>query len=1428
MADELFDFSLFNTEPENVYPEGKPGFTDYVTDIPVGAIRGASIAVKELIKLGALPIDYAADTNLLSAIDNIFEKITPEVDTPVGTITSVLSQFALPAGVLVKLSQGIKVLSGASKMTKLSSLPNMGAKTAELAKRTGFYGSIGGITDFVVSDPEENKTIAQTLGYAEDYRGDELEGSEKAAEAFKQKIKFGAEGALIGGGLTAALPVAGTLGFKYGLVPAGKGIAFVGGNTLRALDYTVVNPLTKIIGSEVVGAGARGAGSLYDKAVDKAMKKLNIPEADSWKFLSKSPNAPLKERFLKTLDNYKNIFKSTGPLDVESKRLLEQVGYQVNRDEKTLIKLMDNIDKEFKDIASNYAVRFKEGFKSVPIAQAENDLIFNYLRASGKEADDIFKQLPNQAIQRSARRLKALMRKIGKGYGRLLSESSDDALQNLGASITANGGAYLKQVFSAFKNKAYKFDPEKVKGAKDFFKNLVRSNRDLADKVNEIAKTTDRTSDVWKKSLDDFATNRMEYLKRQIIESDRSPDTIFNAVAKTFRIPTKELREKIVDVKGFKLTEAGQARKTTTKIGERITSKEGELLKKGADVRDIVDVRKYKAVTDAFLETSTDYRAAVTDTFMQTAKQVYSKNFFDKLADSGLESGLFFRSFDDAVAKGVNPNNLIQVTKESGRRFGQEFDSKLFQAGDNQSGLLTTPEIANAIRGVDQSFSSLYDIPLYKALMSVKATGQIGKTVFSPMTQIRNVSTASFFALASGLIGGRASLTDAFKLLADDLFPGKFIKAAQVAKMLGKRIERGIVDTNIEVNEIKTILNQAQDGKFSLSALMNNPTVKRAFDLYQGGDNVWKIYADDFYQDALDTAFKFNKRGVQGDQAYRENLIDWYRTVGRESRKSEELARINQKILNTTDISQKEALVKQFKELGNIEDVSAYLVTNTIPTYSKVPEVIRAIRKLPVGNFIAFPAEILRTSAHLLNIGARELASSNPFIRQMGARRLLGASAVFGGIGSTIAYTAEQITGVTKDKIEAFQRSAAPVYQKNATLIPLTEPDAKGEFKYFNFSYTNPYDSLVRPVNAVLNAYAIGELTQDSVDDIVFKALFGDNITRTPGALSEFFDPFVSESLGTEAVFDIAFRGGETRDGKKIYFDKDSPLEKIDKSLAHLFTQLEPGANRSIRRIYKGVTGTFTQFGTQLDAKTEIGALLAGVRVENAKPLNSMPFIITSFNKDKSNLRKSFSRDALSANATGEQRLAAFKKYVLDSFESQKIFGQVLDDMRTMGVSRFKLEEILGDRLTKSEIINFEDRTFKVPGFSEETFEKLIDRLRLEDPVQAAKIASEIRSSILTMDILRDRLGFIRLNTSRDDLDKRINRILFPKIEVFRSREDTPAVREEPKVELPADPNLANAPSSQIIAQTKKPITLTELETSPIFNLLRNRNRGIA
>ena len=137
----------------------------------------------------------------------------------------------------------------------------------------------------------------------------------------------------------------------------------------------------------------------------------------------------------------------------------------------------------------------------------------------------------------------------------------------------------------------------------------------------------------------------------------------------------------------------------------------------------------------------------------------------------------------------------------------------------------------------------------------------------------------------------------------------------------------------------------------------------------------------------------------------------------------------------------------------------------------------------------------------------------------MGARRLIGSTATFGGIGTVIGGTAQSITGVTDEMMQK-ARSFVPQYEKNATLIPLSSPDANGEFKYFNFSYSNPYDYLVRPANAVLNAFGRGELNQDNVGTIAFNAFIGDK--QNPGAFREFFAPFIAESIGTERFTDVS------------------------------------------------------------------------------------------------------------------------------------------------------------------------------------------------------------------------------------------------------------------------------------------------------------------
>jgi hypothetical protein len=141
MAEEN-TFQFFSSGPSLETPRER-SFLDYATDVPVGITKGLSQAVKGLVQLGAMPIDYIGNTDLLNKIDEIWPTI--QTDTALGDITSVIVQFGVPATGAIKIANGLMNLNKASQMKKLSSIPSLSGKGAELAKRAGFYGSIGGI-----------------------------------------------------------------------------------------------------------------------------------------------------------------------------------------------------------------------------------------------------------------------------------------------------------------------------------------------------------------------------------------------------------------------------------------------------------------------------------------------------------------------------------------------------------------------------------------------------------------------------------------------------------------------------------------------------------------------------------------------------------------------------------------------------------------------------------------------------------------------------------------------------------------------------------------------------------------------------------------------------------------------------------------------------------------------------------------------------------------------------------------------------------------------------------------------------------------------------------------------------------------------------------------------------------------------------------
>jgi len=1350
MAFEGFEkFQGFFEEDELKTARGSDvGLGDYILEVPKGIVKGTSQAIQGLLQLGALPIDYLADTNLLKNIETLFDKITPETKTAVGDITSVLVQFGVPGGAALKIASGMSKLKNVSQMTKLSSFTGKGstaAKGVELMKRAGYFGTIGGITDFAVSTPGTISTLSEDIGLVDQTDLEGLSGRERAAEIAKSKVKFGAEGTVLGGGIT-LLPTVGTLGFKYGIVPGAKAVGYVGGQVLRPINYGLQKGIETLVGSKETGLIQKSMSKLISEGglIDKAGRKLGIVDDTDWRYV------PVEGGFQSEMKRWftrlKDQFTSTGPLRGDIKQIQTDFNLKLAAEEKKFTDLTNRIQNNYKDIVNNFKIKFFDKGESKTIIQHESNKISNYLKAQTNADKKAILTEIDPRVRQDVIRLKTRIDKAQKYYSKFIKDVDFDGAQAL------DYGKYIDQNLAGFNNKNFKFNPLVENEAFDFLKKRYEKNSFLMSKIADKTKAklgpkVKIDSIEYKKIFDDILNQNVKgellFLKDSAIKSNVRPSAIFKGL-------NDKLIKKSLIQEGEQFPDA---------IKRLFSIEEGNL---GRKIKDPVTGKTI--IKD--VET-TDFSNAALDVVIEQNKQVYGKRAFDAFLEKGLDSdlkpGFIFttdrlteRGFSQSKGRLTNLKNLKDKFLNDATLSELSTNSKLFN-GD----YFTTPEIANALLGQKEVTSKLYTLPFYKGLMTLKAGAQISKTILSPVTQVRNFTTASVFPMASGLIGQGVGFKDAWRLTAGDIFAGATTNIEKISR-IERLIERGIIDQNINVQEVRRILDSAKGGKISFNEMMKTPLMKTLTDVYQGADNYWKIYSDNAYQGLLRTAFgnpddivkmANGAKKTKLEQEFFNNVQDWYRTVAKE-----EYAPYN--VLTGKNKTVVEAL----------EDISAYLTVNTIPTYSKVPNIIQNIRNLPFGNFIAFPAENLRTTSNIVSIGARELTSSNPFIRQMGARRLVGVSMVLGGVGTVAQKTAQYVTGVDEEQMDSFQRSFAPDYQKNSTLIPLTSPDENGNFKYYNFSYSNPYDSLVSPVNAIFGAVADGSLNKESVDTIVMNALFSGIAggEGRKGAITEFISPFVTESIGTERAADVTLRRGKTTSGSTVYYEQDSGSVKIAKSIDHILGGLTPGAFTSAQRIWDGATGRFTDYGTARDTKSELAALMSGVRVEEAKPLTSMPFIITSYNRDKQNIRSKFSRDAYSARTSPENKLAAFKTYAVETFKSQQAMYNTLEDAKNLGVSRNKLRDILGDRLTKTETDTLIRGRFKAPTYSKEAFDSLISRLKREDPDAARKLQLQSRTVQDIFDDIQRKLNKVRLDSSVNELDNLIEEILSPEVREVR------------------------------------------------------------
>ena len=97
-----------------------------------------------------------------------------------------------------------------------------------------------------------------------------------------------------------------------------------------------------------------------------------------------------------------------------------------------------------------------------------------------------------------------------------------------------------------------------------------------------------------------------------------------------------------------------------------------------------------------------------------------------------------------------------------------------------------------------------------------------------------------------------------------------------------------------------------------------------------------------------------------------------------------------------------------------LREIAGKYIKDVYPNYNLVPNLVKNWRRFPLGNFIAFRAENIRNSFNTMIYSMREMSSSNPFLRQMGAKRMMGLAATYYGISKGISLFTKALTGLER------------------------------------------------------------------------------------------------------------------------------------------------------------------------------------------------------------------------------------------------------------------------------------------------------------------------------------------------------------------------------------------------------------------------------
>ena len=1310
----------------------------WLASMAAGVPSGIFKIFEGVATLGATLLDLGVDKDRAESVEAFFDKINPFDEaasaTAAGKITELIVNLGVPGAPAFKIGSGLAkaTLKAKEAGTYLSSM--------EKARRLGQGSLTTGLTDAIfVGDVENAGTFGDFMGGPTEIDRD----TDTPGSKILNRLKFGAEGAVFAGAISGV----------------GAGISKLRNqtNTGKVVEGSF-NKFAELISGGLRSVGFKNKNQFVIDNARKGAVDADLSIVSGFRdVIDETTNAIARK--------YSKVAGDKIAVPARQKQILEEMqDVLVSGSDKDgkMVPLFNEVAEIATDDTTGFAFRNGEGVlenisktlplpKQVKIKDPETGAEIMKNTKTGRTIQQVTME-PIDAAKEEA------FRKTLKGY-----KASDKQIQDLfdtitggrdqfGEMFTGIGSRLTPKSFVAFRDvlkenlnnvvdrgyQVFKNNAGQLSVAKNFsptddvLKETVKYYKKIAaQKGYKIGNGAGELNDAvfeklvkktWETATLDkgfITTSKVkpgtvklelpEFFKKSLADDlDNGNKTHIKSVATNLQEVTgvdKEVIEKIQKL-------LGKSKNPMSTLVEGVSNLSAQVRSGQAFDDMVIKNNKLKVAwnkwNNGFKEMDPKTKQEVTIPPRVKGAEPELPFLFDDLDEAQKIAGggsSDFTALGAATRDGARPIDrfldtnlkLQPLDKIEQARIDSYTNNSLKNIVNPLAGKYALNDVANTFLKTEEASKNLGWQIYNNLVLYPKGTSQMAKTILAPFTHVRNFVSATAFAGANGILpfGNTKDVKAAWTAL-QAAGPGM----KQSNEFYQELLRLGVVNSSVRLRQVQDLLKDANFGSilnnvnsdYGLNKLISRfkKIKKGAEDFYAAEDDFWKIFT-----------FLGEKSRIQ--RAYKDSGL-----------------RLGQEF---TDING----VKRLFNERTLNELSADLVRNNVPNYSYVSDFVKGLRKFPLGNFVAFPAEIMRTGVNIVDTALKEINYSviinGETVRPLASRgrqRLMGMAITTAALPIGTIAAAETIYDITKDETAAMRRYVAD-WSKNSVLIPFKNED--GQMSYVDFSRLNAYDTLTRPIQTVLNKVEQGRSDEDGIMDDFVLGL----IESTKEALT----PFVSESIWTEALQDVApilGRGGTDSEGRRIWNVEDSIGNKFMKSVGHLVEAQAPLNYKQLERL--GISmfpedskGGFDERGNKYEFLNEAAGIF-GMRRIDVDPKKSFNYKITDYKKGIRNSRNLFTSATLKGGITTPEEVV--DAYINANRALYGINRELYQDMEAAQILGMSSEEI-GDRMDGrgenrafNSLIEGEFRPLKISKDLQEIFAIKAEELNVADPYEAA------------------------------------------------------------------------------------------------------------